>query len=163
VRKSVIFLVVFAATLAPPSAAQEQVPRAWFGTWTLNIAKSSYSPGPPPYRRASYSIEPWGDGGLKVTYDMVYPRGGVSHFEWIGRLDGRDYPVQGIDEFMSYAYQRRDDRSWDVIVKVDGRRVAVSTIRLSADGRTMTTTTIGTNASGRRVETVTVYEKSGAS
>ena len=158
-RKSILVLAVIAVTLAPPAAAQEQVPREWFGTWTLNIAKSSYTPGPPPYRRASYRIEPANDGGLQVTYDMVYPRGGVSHLEWTGRLDGRDYPVQGIDEFMSYAYQRRGDGSYEVVVKVDGRPVASSTIRLSADGRTMTTTTIGRNASGRRVETITVYEK----
>lgn len=141
---------------APPALAQ--VPATWIGTWTLNIDKSSYDPGPPPYRRASYVIEAFGDG-LKVTYDMVYPRGGVAHLEWIGKLDGRDYPVQGLDEAMTYAYAPRPDGSYEVVVKVDGRPVARSTIVLSADGRTMTTTTRGVNASGRPITTVTVYDK----
>jgi hypothetical protein len=139
-------------------AALAQVPAAWFGAWTLNLERSTYDPGPPPYRRAMYRIEPWQDG-LKVTYEMVYPRGGVTHLEWTGRLDGRDYPVQGLDEFMTYAYRPADDGSYEVVVKVDGRPVASSRITLSADGRTMTTRTSGRNAAGRQVTTVTVYEK----
>src|SRR5688572_3919152 len=81
-----------------------QVPAAWIGTWTLNVAKSTYDPGPPPYKRATYTIEPWNDG-LKVTYEMVHPRGGLTHLEWVGKLDGRDYRVQGIDEVLTYAYR----------------------------------------------------------
>src|ERR1044071_1204295 len=75
---------------------------AWFGTWTLSLAKSSYVPGPPPYARAQYAIEPWKDG-IKVTYDMVYPRGGTTHWEWIGKFDGQPYTLQGIDEYVTYA------------------------------------------------------------
>jgi hypothetical protein len=160
VRIAVSVLAVFLAVGA--ARGQEPVPREWFGTWILNVAKSTYEPGPAPYRRASYRIEPSGGDGLTVVYDMVYPRGGVAHLEWTGRLDGRDYPVQGIDEFMTYAYRRRDDGGYEVIVKVDGRQVASSTIQLSADGRTMTTTTTGRNASGGRVQTVTVYERESA-
>ena len=146
------------ATAAPAQRTAAQVPSAWFGTWKLNIARSMYDPGPPPYKRAFYTIEPWQDG-LKVTYEMVYPRGGVAHLEWTGKLDGRDYPLQGLDEAMTYTYTPRADGSYGVDVKVDGRLVASSTIVLSDDGRTMTTTTRGRNASGRQVTTITVYEK----
>lgn len=147
-----------AVALAEPGAAAPQVPAAWFGTWTLNIAKSTYDPGPPPYKRATYTIEPWEDG-LKVTYEMVYPRGGVTHLEWTGRLDGQDYPVQGIDELLTYAYRPRPDGSYEVVVKFDTRVTATSMITLSADGRTMTTTTAGKGARGQDVVTATVYEK----
>lgn len=138
--------------------AQPAPPAAWFGTWHLNVAKSTYDPGPPPYKRASYRIEPWEDG-LKVTYDMVHPRGGVTHLEWTGKLDGRDYPLQGIEEFMTYAYTPAGDGTYEVTVKVDGRAVARSTITVSPDGKTMTTTTAGRNSSGGAVTTTTVYEK----
>ena len=133
-------------------------PAGWLGTWTLNVAKSAYDPGPPPYKRASYTIEPAGDG-LKVTYDMVHPRGGWTHLEWTGRLDGRDYRVQGLDEVVTYAYRPVGDGSYEVSVKFDGRITAVSRITLSVDGRTMTTVTRGTGAGGREVLTTTVYEK----
>jgi hypothetical protein len=155
----VVIAAVLTLTAAIASAvAQPRVPPDWIGRWSLNLSKSTYVPGPPPYKRASYTIEPWEDG-VKVTYQMTYPRGGVAHLEWIGRLDGRDYPLQGLDEAMTYAYARRSDGSYEVIVKVDGRAVATSTIVLSADGRAMTTTTRGRNASGRAVTTITVYEK----
>ena len=153
-----MFAAVIVIVLAQ-AAAVSPVPTAWFGTWQLNVAKSTYDPGPPPYKRATYTIEPWRDG-LKVTYDMVHPRGGVTHLEWTGRLDGRDYPVQGIDEVLTYAYRPAGDDSYDVTVKFDGRVTAVSKITLSSDGRTMTTTTRGKGARGQDVVTHTVYEKS---
>ena len=139
---------------------------AWFGAWTLNLSKSTYVPGPPPYTRARYVIEPWSDGlpagdsrGVKVTYDMVYPRGGTTHLEWIGKFDGMPYQLQGVDEYVTYAYRRIDDRTYEVIVRIDDRLAASSKVVLSADGATMTTTTAGRDASGRAVTTTTVYEK----
>ena len=51
--------------------------------------RSTYDPGPPPYKRATYTIEPWGGDGMKVIYDMVHPRGGVTHLEWQGRMMAR--------------------------------------------------------------------------
>jgi hypothetical protein len=139
-------------------AAAAQVPSAWFGAWTLNVAKSTYDPGPPPYKRARYTIAPAGDG-MKVTYEMVYPRGGWTHLEWTGRLDGRDYRVQGIDEVLTYAYRPVGDGSFEVTVKFDGRTTAVSRVTVSSDGRTMVTTTRGKGARGQDVATTTVYEK----
>jgi hypothetical protein len=131
---------------------------AWFGTWHLNLARSTYDPGPPPYARASYTIQPH-DGGLLVAYDQVRPRGGVTHLEWEGRFDGKDYPVQGVEEFVTYAYRKVDARTYDVVTKLDGRVAATSRAMLSADGATITTTTKGRDARGLDVTTITVYEK----
>jgi hypothetical protein len=139
-------------------AVSAQVPEGWIGTWRLNVAKSTYDPGPSPYKRATYTIEPWNDG-LKVTYEMVHPRGGWTHLEWAGKLDGRDYRVQGIDEVVTYAYRPVGDGSYEVAVKFDGRVTALSRITLSPDGRTMTTTTKGRGGRGQEVVTTTVYEK----
>jgi len=134
----------------------------WFGTWSLNLAHSTYMPGPPPYKRAQYTIEPWKEG-VKVTYDMVYPRGGTTHWEWLGKFDGRPYPLQGIDEYVTYAYQRVDDRTYDVVVRLDDRPAGVSRVNLSTDGTTITTTTKGKDATGRIVTTTTVYERAALS
>jgi len=159
--------LVFAVVLLLQSAAVgHPVIDAWFGTWTLNLAKSVYVPGPPPYARAQYVIEPWKGGsprvessGIKVTYDMVYPRGGTTHWEWIGKFDGHPYPLQGIDEYVTYAYQRVDDRTYDVVVRVDDRPAGMSRVVLAADGQTITTTTRGRDQTGRVVTTTTVYER----
>jgi hypothetical protein len=151
-------LTIAAVGLLGQGALPAETPAEWFGTWTLNLAKSTYVPGPAPYARATYTIEPWEDG-FKVTYEMVHPRGGVTHLEWTGRLDGRDYRLQGLDEVMTYAYTPLPGGAYEVVVKADGRRTATSTITLSNDGRTMTTRTSGRNSSGQPVATVTVYEK----
>ena len=93
---------------------------------------------------------------------MVRPRGGVTHLEWTGYFDGRDYPVQGVEEFVTYAYQRIDARTYDVVTKLDGRPAARSRAVLSADGRSITTTTAGRDSRGVDATTITVYEKEGA-
>ncbi len=136
-----------------------QVDTAWLGEWRLNLARSRYDPGPAPYVRASYRIQPHRDG-IHVVYEMVRPRGGVTHLEWTGRFDGQDYPVQGVEEAVTYAYRRVDDRTYDVVTKVDGRQAATSRAVLAADGNSITTTTAGRDARGAEVTTVTVYERS---
>ena len=141
------------------STSAAQTPSSWFGSWSLNIARSTYDPGPPPYKRATYTIEPWGADGMKVVYDMVHPRGGTTHLEWQGRIDGKDYPLQGIDAFVTYAYKQVSSDVYETIVKMGGRVAAKSTVAVSADGKTMTTTTKGVDSSGRPVTTITVYDK----
>ena len=96
---------------------------------------------------------------MTVIYEMVHPRGGVTHLEWTGKLDGRDYQLQGIDAFVTYAYNQVSPGVYETIVKMGGRVAAKSTITLSSDGKTMTTTTKGVDPAGRAVTTITVYEK----
>jgi hypothetical protein len=143
---------------AGPQRARAEDLAPWFGHWRLNLEKSVYVPGPPPYTRASYVIEPWKDG-VKVVYDMVYPRGGTTHWEWTGKFDGQPYQLQGIDEYVTYAYQRVDDRSFDVVVRIDDRVAGMSRVTLAPDGRSIATTTRGRDSAGRTVTTTTVYDK----
>ena len=124
------------------AAAGPDVPEGWIGSWTLNVARSTYASREAPYKRATYRIERAGDG-FRVIYDMVHPRGGTTHLEWSGRMDGRDYPLQGVDQAMTYAYTPGGPDVWEIVVKIDGRVAARSRVSVSADGRTMTTTTAG--------------------
>ena len=128
----------------------------WFGTWQLEPPKTA----PrwfetPPYKKVTITIEPSlqaprqasGEAlreGLRVTYDLVRTRGGVTHMEWLGRFDARDYPVQGAAYFMTNAYRQIDDRSYEIVIKVDGATAATATAVISRDGATMTVTTVET-------------------
>src|SRR5262245_6002263 len=94
----------------------------WVGTWRLDPARSTRGSSS-PYKRVTLTIEPAGDG-LRVLYDMVGNRGGVTHLEWTGRFDGQDYAVQGADTVLTNAYRRQDDRSYAIEVKVEGNPVA---------------------------------------
>jgi hypothetical protein len=75
---------------------------------------------------------------------MVRTRGGITHMEWLGRFDARDYPVQGVASFMTNAYRQVDDRSYEIVIKVDGATAATATAVVSSDGATMTVTTVET-------------------
>jgi hypothetical protein len=88
---------------------------------------------------------------------MVRRRGGVTHMEWSGRFDGRDYPVQGVDYVLTNAYRRISDRSYEIVVRADGREVAVATAVVSADGSTLTVDTSERDARGQTRHTRAVY------
>jgi hypothetical protein len=152
--------VAGAGVQTAPGERRERVPaeRApWLGTWQL------ITPNPgrfeaAPYKKVTIRIEPQQDG-IAVVYDMVRTRGGVSHMEWAGRFDGRDYPVQGVDYVLTNAYRQIDDRSYEITIKRDGRLAATAVAVVSADGTTLTVTTTEKDAMGRAVTTAAAYRK----
>ena len=143
------------ATVAVPGSA----PRApWFATWQLVQPAAAGRFESPAYKKVTLRIEPWEDG-LRVVYDMVRTRGGITHMEWAGRFDGKDYPVQGADYVLTNAYRQIDARSYEIAIKVDGQPVATATAVVSANGSTLTVTTRERDARGRAVTSTAVYNK----
>ena len=132
--------------------------RGWFGTWRLNLEKSVYQPGPAPYKRATMTVARV-EGKVRFSYDFVHLRGGVQHLEWTGSFDGKDYIVQGADEYITYAYKQVRDRAYEIVAKTDGRVAAVAMVTLSSDGRTLTTVTRRKNSLGQNLTTTTVHER----
>lgn len=116
-----------------------QSPEPLLGTWQLTS-----SSGPTAYSRVTCKIEPSQDR-LRVIYDMVGNRGGVTHWEWTGKLDGKDYPLEGVEEAVTDAYSRIDDHTYRVVLKIDGKTATMTNIAISADGRTMTVTSSSSN------------------
>lgn len=96
---------------------------------------------------------------MKISYDMVGIRGGVTHVEWNGRFDSKDYPVQGIDYVMTNAYTRIDDHTYSIVIKRDGQISATVRVTISPDGRTLTAVTAGKNAQGQDASTTAVYDR----
>jgi hypothetical protein len=134
-----------------------QPPAPWFGVWRLNPEKSETSGD--RYKRVSLKIEPWQDR-VRVTYDLVGTRGGITHMEWIGSFDGKDYPVQGVDYVLTNAYTLIDNRSYRIVLKVDGVPAATARVEISPDGKTMTSVTTEEGAQGESVTSTSVYDKS---
>lgn len=88
---------------------------------------------------------------------MVRRRGGITHMEWSGRFDGRDYPVQGVDYVLTNAYTQISVRSYQIVVRVDGREAAVASAVVSADGSRMTVDTVEMDPRGQSVRRTAVY------
>ena len=139
---------VLVTRLLLPVVAIGQPQAPWFGTWEQVLPPTPASRfETPPYKKVTARIEPWEDG-VKVTYDMVKTRGGITHVEWTGRFDGRDYPVQGVDYYLTNAYRIVGERSYAIDIKVDGRLAATATAVASPDGRTLTVTTVDRSGTG---------------
>lgn len=139
--------------------AADEASAAWFGTWTLNLAKSTEGAASSVFRRGTCTIAPSEDG-WQFTYELVRIRGGITHLEWRGRLDGRDYPVAGIEVVVTSAYTRVDDRTLEIVQKTDGQVAATARMTLSADGTSFTTLTTTKGQAGQMVTATTVYDRS---
>ena len=155
---SVHVIVVAVLTVALHATGTDTAP--WFGTWQLEAPKTAPRWFETPlYKKVTITIEPSGEtareasgeasggtrrDGLRVTYDMVRTRGGITHMEWLGRFDARDYPVQGAAYVLTNAYRQIDDRSYEIVIKVDGATAATATAVVSSDGANMTVTTVET-------------------
>jgi hypothetical protein len=134
------------------------------GTWKLNVAKSKYSPGPPPQSN-TVKIEAI-DGGIKFAADGIDSQGKKTHGDYTGRYDGKDYPNKSMLDGKPNpaaadmaSWKKIDDYTYDLTGKLKGKTLGVTRLVISKDGKTLTTTTTGTNAQGQKVNNTTVFEK----
>ena len=150
----VVLGVVLGAGLERLSA-QASDPR--IGTWKLNVAKSKYSPGPPP-KSQTLTVEPSGQGE-KVTSEVVNADGTSTTTQYTANFDGKDYPLTGSAIADMVSLKRIDARTTERTDKKGG--AVAQTIRrvVSADGKTMNVTVKGKNAQGQAVSNVIVFEK----
>src|SRR4051812_41537594 len=114
---------------------------AWVGVWTLGaVLASGNSTAPRLYTRGTRHITST-ESAVSIVDDLVRIRGGVVHLEWTGKIDGGDYPVQGVEVYLTSVYHLVDDHTLELTQKLDGRVVVRARLVLSADGKTITTTT----------------------
>ena len=140
---------------APAAAAQGE---KHVGTWNLNVAKSTYTPGPAP-KSQTLKIETWGDDGIKYAADGVGADGKPTHGEFEAKFDGKDYEFKGNPDGDTLAYKWIDANTLEAALKLKGKPTLTANIVVSEDGKTRTVTQTGTDAKGAKVNIVSVYEK----
>ncbi len=74
-------------------SANAQAPDPLVGTWHLDVAKSTYKPGPAP-KSATVVITAAGKG-LKIAIDAVGGDGKPMKWSYANDRDGKDTPVTG--------------------------------------------------------------------
>jgi len=127
------------------------------GTWTLNVAKSTYSPGPAP-KSLTVKFEAAGDG-IKSTANSVAADGSSTHTEYTASYDGKDYPLKGMKDADTVSLKQIDANSTERIDKKAGKVVRTYTRKLSADGKTMTVRITGTDEQGGTINNTVVLER----
>ena len=138
-----------------------QAPDPLVGTWKINLAKSTFSPGPAP-KSQTLTITVAGQG-MKVNVQGVDGQGKPTSTQYTANYDGKDYPVTitgaAAADYDHVVLKRIDARTSETTRKKTGK--VVQTVRrvVSQDGKTLTTTATGMNAQGQKVNNVTVYDK----
>ena len=132
-------------------AADNQV-----GTWKLNVAKSKYSPGPPP-KEGTLTVE--AIPNLKITIQGTDAEGKPVHMEFAPKYDGKDVPATGMPGADTISMKKIDDYTVEAVSKKEGKPLTTTRTVVSKDGKTRTTTQKGTNAKGEKVNNTIVYDK----
>jgi hypothetical protein len=143
-------VVLFAAVVVCYAADNLEM-----GTWKLNEAKSKMTG---TTKNTTVIYEAVGDS-VKVTVNGVDAYGKSMHNEWIGKYDGKDYPVTGDPTSDMRAYTKVNDHILEMTVKKDGKVTLTGSVVLAADGKSRTVSIKGTDAAGHKIDSVLVYDK----
>jgi len=128
-----------------------------FGTWVLNVAKSKYTPGPPPKEQTTI-FEAAGQG-VKSSTKGTDSAGKPTVTAYTANYDGKDYPVTGNPDWDMVSLKRINANTVEFTRKTAGKVVQTATGVVSTDGKTRTITATGVNAQGQKINNVSVYDK----
>lgn len=128
------------------------------GTWTLNVAKSKYNPGPAPMSETRV-YEPFGTSGVKATFNRVDAKGDKATITYSANYDGTDYKYVGSPDADSITLKLLDANTTEATLKMLGKVMQTTKAVVSPDGKTRTLTTSGVNAKGQKVSNVLVFDR----
>ena len=127
------------------------------GTWSLNIAKSKYTPGPPPSSETrTYMAQ---GKVLQVSVENVDAKGNHASLRYTAGDDGKDYPMTGLSIANAVTMKRVDARNFVVDTKKDGKIIGTTRGEISKDGKTLTLTSQTLNPTGGAINNIAVYDK----
>jgi hypothetical protein len=127
------------------------------GTWTLNVAKSKFSPGPAPQSHTrSYATT---SQGVALTYSVVSADGTKTSGQSNYKYDGKDYPITGSPDFDTLAVTRIDAFTAKSVQKKNGKSIGTTLRTVSKDGKVLTLSSKGTSAAGTPYNNVLVFDK----
>ena len=144
------------ATALPQAGLAQSNPL--IGTWKLNLAKSKYSPGPPP--RSNTVIWEAVGQGLRNRGEGVDAQGNPTKTDsGVISFDGKSYPYTGNPAYDARSSKQVNASTFEFTRTKAGRVVQTLTIVVSADGKSRTNTTMGVDEKGQQINNVYVYDK----
>jgi hypothetical protein len=127
------------------------------GTWKLNVAKSTFSPGP----ALKSQIRSYAESaqGTTLTIKTTAADGKESTATLTFTEDGKPYPVSGNPDFYMVSVTRVDALTVHSTQTKAGATVGTGVRTVSKDGKTLTFAQKGTHASGGKYDDVLVYDR----
>ena len=145
----IAFTAVCAVALSVSSTAQ--APDPFVGTWKLDVAKSTYKPGPAP-KSLDVAITAAADKTFKVAVDGVDPEGKPMKVGYTATRDGKDVPVTGSPVYDTAALTQTSPTEVTIVYKKGGKPAVTTKAAVAKDGKTMTVNSTGTDAKGQCVQ-----------
>ena len=144
------------ALLALGIGVAAQAPDPAVGKWTLNVAKSKFSPGPAPKSTtATIAAGP----AYKVVVEVIPADGATVNWEFSADFDGKPHPVKGNPDADMVTAKRVNATTVETSYTLKGKPTTTNTRVVSPDGKTMTVTSTGTNGQGQKINNVQVFER----
>ena len=113
------------------------------GSWTLDVAKSKFSPG--PALKSATRVYTESADGMSLDGKTVAADGKDASMHVAYKADGKSYPVTGNPDADSVTPKSVDARTWDFTLTKDGKVVGTVHRVVSADGKTLTVHNKGTH------------------
>jgi hypothetical protein len=149
---AVLFLLIGAAVTSARAADEPAS-----GTWTINLAKSKYNPGPAP-KSATVTIKI--ENGTEIyEANGVDGSGNATHSSFTAKLDGTDAPISGVAYADTVSTKRTSPTHYTATLKKNGAVVMNVRIVIAADGKSRTVTYSGKTEKGEPEHDVVFYDK----
>jgi hypothetical protein len=139
------------------AAVAADAPDPVIGTWTLNVAKSRFSPGPAPKSQTRTYTQT--AQGTALTFSGVAADGSSVSGQSTFNYDGKEYPITGSPDFDTLSLQRINGSTVKSKLKRGGKAVGTTTRTISAHGKVMTLATKGRDVKGAPYDNVMVFDK----
>jgi hypothetical protein len=136
----------------------------WFGTWEVDLSKSStplgVDPTQPPPKSVTYTIKDAGGGKWTVQPVIVHADGKKEERPMATlNTDGTSSPISGNPIFDSETATFPDSHTAIVTFLKAGRVVIKATYKLSADGKQRSASTESMDKDGKPVHTTEISYK----
>jgi hypothetical protein len=152
--KTRIAVMAVALSLAVAVASLAATPH--IGTWKLNETKSKIPAGMGKNNTVTYAEQ---KDKIKITVEGVDKNGKPVHSVWVGKFDGKAYPLKGSPSVDAVAYRTVNDRTNDITALKGGKVMWSGKITVAPDGKSRTVTTNGTDSNGKKFNGKAVYDK----
>jgi hypothetical protein len=134
-----LLLAATASFFSPDSRLRAQTVAAeqdlLLGSWQLDVAKSRYTPGPPPRSEVRTYVRD--EEGMKGTIRRRRDDGSEEVIEYRADFD-REYPVMGTAAYDTIRLKRVNARTAEAVLSHAGRVFGTARRTISEDGQTLT-------------------------
>ncbi|MDB6083901.1 MAG: hypothetical protein JWN43_1782 [Gammaproteobacteria bacterium] len=139
------------------AGAPNGTPDPVVGTWTLNLEKSKFSPGPAPKSQTrTYSVDA---DGVSLSVKGESADGAPVAQESTFKYDGKAYVMRGTADYDAISLRAVDGNTVKSTMMKAGKPIGTTTRTVSAHGKVLTLSTKATDASGKTYDNVAVFDK----